>query len=463
MAGIGFELRKVVRKGDPFSYLRMAVSGAMIVAGPWLVTVAAVGIVQLFADALPGAGGELFVATLVYVYAGSLVIFGGSHYLYSRIVSDLLYERKEGDCFAYLVLFSAAVGLVSALIGGFVAHAVPLSGFEHPGAYRLSSSLLFILVSVHWVFLLHLSLLKWYGRIFTVYALGMAVSAAAAIPLSARLGPGGMVLGFAAGQAFILAAVFGLIVRAYPSPALPAVLRTAPGVVLGYLRRNLPLVLTGGSYYLAIWTDKFAFWAIRGSRVKGTPFLLSPEYDRIIYFANLAMIPGLVYFVVFSETEFYIQLRRFLENLSKKRLLVLLEMKGKVFRAANEAVSGLALFQASLTVCLLLLVPLAADRGFLPHGPVPYLLLSAVFFHLLFFALMSFLFFVESFEYALFGALVFLVLNLSLSFISGAAGLPSGLSYLASAAGACLFDAAALRVSIGNLDRRIFARSTEEG
>jgi len=463
MAGIGFELRKVVRKGDPLSFFRMAISGAVIVAGPWLVSVAAVGILQVFADTVLASRGNLFTAVLVYVYAGSLILFGGTHYLFSRIVSDLLYEKKEGICLAYLVWFSVVVAVLSTAIGGTAAVLVPLSGIPHEGIFRFSSAIFFVLVSVHWLFLLHLSLLKWYGRVFLVYALGMGISAASSFPLSAAFGTGGVILGFALGQIFILAAAFVLVVRAYPEPDLGPTFRKAPGVVFRYLDKNLHLVLTGAAYYLAMWVDKLVFWMLRGARVEGTPFLLSPEYDRIVYFANLAMIPGLVFFVVFSETEFYVFLRKFLENLGTKRYRVLLEMKNRVFTSAREAIAGLAVFQAAVTVCLMLLVPAAVERGILSPGPSPYLLLAAVFFHLVFFALMSFLFFTEAFRAALLGALVFLAVNLAASIVSATADFPSGLSYLLAAGSACIFSFGALRLSLGSLERRIFSRSSEGG
>ena len=385
MAGIGFELRKIVRRGDPLSFVQMALSGAVVVAGPWLITVAALGVLQKFADFLPSSRQEIFIATLVYVYAVSLMLFGGSHYLFSRIVADLLYEKKEGLSLSYLLWFSGLVGLVSALVSGVSVCLLPFAGEAQAWTYRVAAVLFFVLVSIHWLFLLHLSLLKWYGRIFLVYLAGMAISLAAAFSLSPDLGLGGVILGFDLGQAFILVAVFILVLQAYPAPEIKQTFRGASKVAAGYLRKNIWLVLAGAAYYFAMWADKVIYWIFLGQAVEGTPFQLSPDYDRLVYFANLAMIPGLVYFVVFSETEFYLALRRFLKNLNKKRYRFLFDLKKKVLGTATEALTGLAVFQAAIMGFLMLLIPLGVERGFLSPGLTPYLLLAAVFFHLVFF------------------------------------------------------------------------------
>ena len=463
MAGIGFELRRIVRRGDPLSFIQMALSGAVVVAGPWLITIAALGILQAFADFLPPSRQTVFVATLVYVYAVSLILFGGVHYLFSRIVADLLYEKKEGSCLAYLLWFSCLVMVVSGLLGGLAMWLLPFSGEAREPAYRAAAALFFVLVSMHWLFLLHLSLLKWYGRIFLVYLAGMAISLAAAFFISPDLGLGGVLLGFDLGQAFILAAVYLLVLKAYPASDVAAVFHGAFKVAAFYFRKNAWLVLAGAVYYLAMWADKVVYWFFLGEGVEGTAFLLSPAYDRLVYFANLAMIPGLVYFVVFSETDFYVALRRFLKNLNRKRYLYLLDLQRKMRGTATEAISGLAVFQGAVTAFLMLLLPLAAERGLVGPGPSSYLLLAAVFFHLVFFALMSFLFFTESFLSAFLGALIFFFVNLALSLVSVRSGLPQGLSYLLAAASACLFTLAAFYRSLSSLDRRIFSRASEGG
>ena len=134
MAGIGFELRKVMGRGGIGSFLRAAFAGIMIVAGPWILSVIGINIIQR----LPGLSlGPLayFAAAVIYCYAWSLFLFGGFHFLFTRIVADKLYEKKEGEAAGAIVFFGLAVGLV-VLVISFAASLFILVELPHPRLFR---------------------------------------------------------------------------------------------------------------------------------------------------------------------------------------------------------------------------------------------------------------------------------------------------------------------------------------
>jgi uncharacterized membrane protein len=56
MAGIGFELRKVITKGGLGSFIKAAFSGVMIVAGPWLLSIVGITLIRQFIDRFAGGG-----------------------------------------------------------------------------------------------------------------------------------------------------------------------------------------------------------------------------------------------------------------------------------------------------------------------------------------------------------------------------------------------------------------------
>ena len=133
MAGIGFELRKVISRGNFGSFVKAAISGIMIVAGPWLVSILSLTVVARFFAGTYAEAPTLFLAVLVYGYAGSLIVAGGFHYLFTRLIADLLYEKKERESCYHLVLWNLVIFPVSFALAFLAARVMPFEGVTHPG------------------------------------------------------------------------------------------------------------------------------------------------------------------------------------------------------------------------------------------------------------------------------------------------------------------------------------------
>ena len=66
MAGVGFELRKLVRRGSYFSYFRAFLYGPVLSSGPWIATTAALIVISLFATvSLGSSGARLLTSTII--------------------------------------------------------------------------------------------------------------------------------------------------------------------------------------------------------------------------------------------------------------------------------------------------------------------------------------------------------------------------------------------------------------
>lgn len=466
MAGIGFELKKIIRQGTMASYLQVALSGAMIVAGPWLITILAIGLIQRFYQGALAEGATLFLSTVVYTYTGSLLLFGGVHYLFSRILSDLLYERKERQTLAYLGWFLLVVGILSGLAGAFLGATMEPTGIRNPLAYRVITGWFFLFVSLHWLFIVFASLLRWYGRILAIYAGGMGVFLLSAGFLSPGLGVAGVLGGFALGNLGILVGLSVLILKFRQEArglaerrGMKETLLECTRGVWKYLKSQGDLLLTGYFYYLGIWIDKILFWIARGEAVEGTWFRVFPAYDVRVYYTNLTMIPGLVFFVVFTETGFATLLRKFLEGLSRRTYLSILKEKRRLHRESLRYLTDLVLFQGCITLSTALL-----SSWLIPTPQLPgtmWLLLWGVFFHLLYFVLISFLFFLEAYRGAMVSAVLFFLLNGSLTLGSLPVHLPPSLGYLAGTLLGTLVAGAIFLHTLNRLEQRIFSRSAE--
>ncbi|NMB65649.1 MAG: histidine kinase, partial [Spirochaetes bacterium] len=91
MAGIGFELYKILHKGTLSSIVQAFFLGMIIVAGPWILSVLTIYIIQTYTFGAIADNPSLFTVSIVYVYAFSLFLSGGFHYVFSRYIADQLY------------------------------------------------------------------------------------------------------------------------------------------------------------------------------------------------------------------------------------------------------------------------------------------------------------------------------------------------------------------------------------
>jgi uncharacterized membrane protein len=452
MAGIGFELRKVIGKGGLGSFLKAALSGTMIVAGPWLLSIVGITLIYNFTDLALQQNAGLFIAPVVYTYAFSLILFSGPHFLLTRIIADQIFDRRFRDAAATLIAAIIGVGVVAAgiailsiwLLGPFPVADEPL--------YCAAAVVLFVTVNIIWLIMLFISILKEYSRILLAFALGLAVSVALAALLSQRLGLAGALVGFTIGHVVIAALLLYLGLRAYA----PGSLRRQLPAFADYLRRYLPLVLAGALYNWGIWADKIVYWFLQGDAVAGTGFLLNDAYDLAVYFGTLSMVPGLVYFIVFSETSVYILLRKMLTALGSRTFGEIQRRKTRLLRGIRRAVVDQSIFQGVVTLSLVLAAPLLAGAltGGVVTATVFAVTLTAVFTHLLLLTLLNLQFYMEIYDGALASALTFFTVNTGLSFFLEAT---PGLSYLIGGAAGALVAGVVLHRGTTRLDRRILA------
>lgn len=454
MAGIGFELRRVIGTRGVSRSLGAALSGVMVVAGPWLTTILAVWASRVLFIRGGSPWAPQFQAAVVYAYAVSLALFAGPQHLFTRIVADLIWEGKRREGAGWLVRFVAATAAVSGALG---AAALSLMPFTLPGAwtYRGAWVALFVAINALWIVMLFVSLLKRYLQVALVFTGGMAAAVALAALAPPSLGPAGPVLGYAVGHALAAAGLMALSLSAFPPAPVPK-----PWTVIGaYLKKRGALVLSGSFYYLGHWADKFAFWISRGTPVEGTPFSLYERYDVSVYLAGLVLVPGLVYFTVWTETGVASSIRRFLRIVGRGAVDDISEARDRLRGEVFGELKALALFQLLFS---------AAAVAWLLRSPgeaatVAVVAICGAMLQLVLMASINVLYYFELQGRALAAAGAFLALN-ALVFPPLAEvfrGLSPGFGYLASAAIASLLALLLLARALPSADRALFLRAVK--
>lgn len=297
MAGIGFELRKILKQ-DTLARSAAAFGMAGIISsGPWIVSILGIlflGIVVSDHSIYHRAVTQ-FQISITYLIAISLVISGFAQHSFTRYVSDQLFTNNVAKVIPNLN------GLTCLLTGvaGFLALICSIWLFpEQSMLFRFTLIGCFVVLCNIWIATNLLAGVRDYTLIMNSYVVGYALTVGLGYVLR-YLGVDGLMLGFLLGQLALLMMMYIAIYKQYPSNYL---------IEFDFLRPKkifYSLIFTGFFYNLGIWIDKFIFWFFpTTSQALIGPFRNSVIYDVPIFMAYLALIPGMAIFLMRIETDF---------------------------------------------------------------------------------------------------------------------------------------------------------------
>lgn len=297
MAGIGFELRKLLEKRSYAGLFQAYVYAGMISSGPWVLSIIGILLVGILSlgVVIPSNRITEFQVTVTYLMLSSLIFTGPVQLAFTRFVADRLFEKKDAwvlpNFHGLLILVINASGLVGTLVALFL---FP----EQTLLYRILLISGFVILCAIWVTAIFLSGMKKYKSIVAVFAIGYAVAVAAALLLR-PMGTEGLLLGFVIGHVVLLMGMLWLVYFDFETDR-----------ILGFdlFRRGAmypSLMLAGFFYNLGIWVDKIIFWFTpeTSQHVIG-PLRASLIYDLPVFLAYLSIIPGMAVFLVRIETDF---------------------------------------------------------------------------------------------------------------------------------------------------------------
>ncbi|MET0963892.1 MAG: exopolysaccharide Pel transporter PelG, partial [Noviherbaspirillum sp.] len=215
MAGIGFELRRILKRDNLLSLLQAYSYAAVISSGPWILSI--VGILMIgilsYSMVVPAILITQFQVSVTYVIAVSLIFTGPFQLAFTRFAADRLFEKQDD-----MVLPNFhAVALIVTAVGGLLGVLSIVFLFPQQSVmYRLLLLAAFVLMNNVWIATIFLSGMKQYRAIVLLYLLGYTVTVAAALGLR-MLKLEGLMAGFVIGQALMLTGMLALILRNFPA------------------------------------------------------------------------------------------------------------------------------------------------------------------------------------------------------------------------------------------------------
>lgn len=298
MAGIGFELRKLLRKRTYTGMLQAYAYAGIISSGPWVLSIVGILLIGVFSIGAVDADASIsqFQVTVTYLFLISLILTGVVQLSFTRFVADQIFLENNDTImpnFNGLLLLSMSLSLVLAL---------PAAAFlfpEQSALYRLLFAIGLTVMSAIWIATVFLTGMKHYHAIVLIYFLGYATTIGLALMLRRLSGLEGLLLGFVIGHVLLLLGMIWLVYRNYNADRFIAFDIWKPGAMYR------SLMASGFLFNLGAWIDKILFWyhPDTGQAVIG-PLHASVIYDIPIFLAYLSVIPGMAVFLVRIETDF---------------------------------------------------------------------------------------------------------------------------------------------------------------
>src|SRR6266702_3450618 len=215
MAGIGFELRKMLRRNTLLGLMQAYTYAGLIGAGPWVLSIVGILLIGVLSIpfVLPTGLITQFQVSVTYLISLSLVLTGPLQLAYTRFTSDRLFEKRRDLVLPNFHAVMFIVTVASTVLGGL---AVVFLFPQQTAAYRLLMLAGFVVMGNIWIATIFLSGMKQYMSIIVVFLIGYAVTTGAALSLN-RFGLTGLLSGFVIGQTVLLVGLLALIYRDYRS------------------------------------------------------------------------------------------------------------------------------------------------------------------------------------------------------------------------------------------------------
>lgn len=294
MAGIGFKLAQVAREGGVGGIVGAAAHGAVISAGPWLMTAVAMGLLERWAAVhLTPADGIVVQTVLIYAFSLSALAAAPIGIVATRLVADRIFARDAAGIPGIVLLALAAGGMIG-LAGGAVLFGV-LGGL--PFAQALTATVALAWLAQIWIAGPMLTALDRYRAVPVAYLIGIGV-AAGALWLWPHDELIGVLLVIAGGIGLTLAAILLVLRRHFASDVV------LPPRDAMHPRLALIIALAGIAGVVAIWIDKWILWVGPASQVAVGALRLNPINDEGSFLGLLTIVPGLTLLLIVTETRF---------------------------------------------------------------------------------------------------------------------------------------------------------------
>ncbi|MEN3043417.1 MAG: exopolysaccharide Pel transporter PelG [Fervidobacterium sp.] len=308
MAGIGFELNKLLKRNSFFSDIFAFFYSANISAGPWIISSITVFLIQ---SLIPQEKIPFLISGIIYTFIFSTILFGSVSTSVTRYLSDLIYRKDFQNIYQLYIssvnyaLLSSAIFLVIFFTANRIFDVVKIGLFS----YSLT------VLTVIWVQTVFISSIRKFFPVVSAFLIGGLISLISTLILFKIFGEYYAYFGFNLGLMTIMV-LLQTVIKSHLYTKNEH--RLGINLFIEAIRKYKIQTIAGIFTYLAAWVDDFIAWThFKYSISKG--FIFAPQYDIPMFISYLFIIPTLSLFVLILETDFYNHYRLFYRSIEENR------------------------------------------------------------------------------------------------------------------------------------------------
>lgn len=310
MAGIGFELRRAIREGGRARRSGAWFSAAFTCFGGMLIGILLLIMIQTAAAAkgMNRSVSDLFMSYVTNTMFLSMLVSSILSMVLSRYVSDMMFEGRYEA-----VMPSVTGGAICSLTGGGALYIAILAISKVPMTDAILLYLLFDALSLCWLLMSYISLLRDYKQITFAFLFSLFVSGMAILFLSAThlMTITGMIAVLVIAYTLVDAWLFRAVYKGFP------VCNGSPFAFIPWIRQHPALVGVSLMLEIGILGHFWMTWfcSDKGTVLQGL-FSCCFTYDFPAIVAYFSTIPAMIYFITTFETGFYETYHEYLHQLN---------------------------------------------------------------------------------------------------------------------------------------------------
>jgi len=414
MAGIGFELRRVLKDQSLFSLVKVYGYSALLSSGPWVISMVAIIIVGFVNIAMQGnnSGAVSYQVVITYAIAlaSSMIITGFVQLPFTRYIADRIFANEKDEVLPAYYGTLLVTWLVSFPV------IIPFLFYIFPGQspfFIIVSMSTFLVLSGVWVSNILAASLKYYHSVIAAYI----VSYGLIVLLSYYFGDNLelLLVVFFFGNSILLIILMTLITKSYDSKRL---------ISFGFFNRKFywNLGFAGLFYNLGVWVDKFIFWyhPLTGYKVIGK-LNASVVYDMPIFLAYLSVLPGMAIFFFRLEADFAEKYDLFFNAVRDGGTLQMIRgYRDEMIDVVRHSIREIIAIQGIMNLILFMFAPQLFDYLHIPqlYLGLFYVLTVGAQLQLGFMSIMAILYYLDRQKLAMWLNVLFFFLNGLLTYIS---------------------------------------------
>lgn len=310
MAGIGFELNKMLEKKSVLTYTGYYAASAIIYVGPTILGIVLLAAVRILCDinGTSKADQDMIIVIISYSLIAAIAINNLFNLIITRYIADCIYNHKQRDVLPAMyggILLQLGVGTL--LYGLFVI----FSGIDL--ITGILTFMMFSLFIVAWTMISFLSAVKDYRRILIYFVIGIVIAIGSGyVLIQTNMNPVHALL-------IMVIIGYGFMITAYHI-VLTKYFTVRSNNFFGYtkyLKRYPALIAIGvfitiGMYFHMVWMWYSPFGVIVGGQL----YRSLPIYDVPALFAFITTFFATINFSAQVEVNFYPFYRNYFDLLN---------------------------------------------------------------------------------------------------------------------------------------------------